>query len=87
MKCMHVEHVKQALRQPHTFPGFYPKHFVTQAGLICPCCVMNNLRDVYRDTREARGAWNTQVTTIWEGELECIECGAEIESAYGSVKD
>ena len=87
MKNIHVELVKQAVREPFTHPGMYPKHFVTQAGLLCSECVQANFRHVVRDTRECRGAWNIQITVLWEGEFECIECGTGIESAYGCVRD
>ena len=81
-----VEQVKQALRQPSTFPGMYPLAFITHDGAMCPTCVRNNFRGVVNDTRQNRGCYNVTIDVIWEGEIQCVECEAGIPTAYGPVE-
>jgi hypothetical protein len=85
MKNKRVEAVKEALRFPHTFPGFYPKAFVSYDGCLCDKCVRSNFRAVVNDTRDNRGPWNLKVDVLWEGQSFCADCGVEMETAYGSV--
>jgi hypothetical protein len=85
-KNKRVEQVKEALRQPYTFPGCYPKAFVVHDGLLCPKCVRQNIRAVFNDTRMNVGPWNITVDVIWEGEAYCVDCSTEIETAYGPLK-
>jgi len=85
MKNKRVEAVKEALRQPNTFPGCYPKAFLVHDGCLCSNCVRENIKGVYNDTRMNRGCWNVTVDVLWEGEYNCVNCDAEIESAYGPV--
>lgn len=85
-KNKRVEAVKQALRQPYTWPGSYPLSFATYDGLLCPKCVRQNIRAVFADTRMNVGPWNLTVDVVWEGEAWCADCSAEIETAYGPSK-
>jgi hypothetical protein len=76
--------VKEAIRQPYTWPGSYPKTFVSYDGCICRSCVTNNLRAIFRDTTDNVGGWNVRVDVLWEGPAYCANCGTELESAYGN---
>jgi hypothetical protein len=84
MKDKRVEAIKEALRQPYTWPGAYPKTFVAHDGCLCAGCVRGNFRAVINDTRMNAGPWNLRVDVLWEGEAWCVDCGEEIESAYGT---
>jgi len=86
MRNSRVEAVKQAIRQPFTFPGCYPKTFVSLDGLLCHKCVKDNFRAVINDTQANRGAWNLVEGVLWEGVGHCVDCGTDIESAYGPNK-
>jgi len=86
-KNKRTEAVKEALRQPYTWPGAYPKTFVAHDGLLCPKCIRNNFRAVVEDTRANRGAWNVFVDVVWEGTAFCADCSDEIETAYGPCED
>jgi hypothetical protein len=86
MKNKRTEAVKEALRQPYTFPGSYPKAFVAHDGLLCAKCVQENIRAVFNDTRMNVGSWNVTVDVIWEGTAFCADCSAEIETAYGPTQ-
>jgi len=80
-----MKQVKQALRQPYAWPGGYPLQMATYDGCICHKCVRKNFRAVAVDTRAGYGGWAIQsVDILWEGEHACVECGAEIETAYGN---
>lgn len=85
MKNKRVEEIKQALRQPSTFPGMYPKSFIAHDGPICHDCIRSNFRAVVCDARMNVGPWNVKVDVLWEGEFYCVDCSKEIETAYGSV--
>lgn len=87
MKNVKIQAVKEAIRQPFTFPGCYPKTFLSYDGCLCHKCVKDNFRAVVNDTRDNRGAWNLTVDVLWEGVAYCADCGTEIESAYGSVEE
>jgi len=86
-KNIRVEAVKEALRNPYTFPGAYPLTFVAYDGRLCGKCVRSNFRAVVNDTRDNKGPWNLHVDVLWEGVAYCNDCGTEIESAYGSVEE
>lgn len=83
-KNKRCENVKEALRQPNTWPGMYPKSFIAHDGPICPKCVRSNFRAVANDCRTG-GPWNVTVDVLWEGTFNCVECDADIETAYGPV--
>ena len=87
MKNTRTEAVKEALRQPYTWPGAYPKAFATYDGLLCPKCVRQNIRAVFNDTRMNVGPWNVFVDVVWEGEASCADCADEIETAYGPTEE
>jgi hypothetical protein len=86
-KHKRLESIKQALRQPWTFPGGYPLSFHSYDGPLCHQCVKGNFRAVVNDTRMNCGGWNVTVDVIWEGEAWCADCGDEIETAYGPLKE
>jgi hypothetical protein len=76
--------IKDALRNPYTWPGGYEKRFSAYDAFICADCVKKNLMAVFRDTTQNAGGWNLTVDVYWEGPTHyCGECEAEIESAYG----
>lgn len=85
MKNKRLESVKETLRHPYTWPGHYPKTFFTHDGCLCHPCARVNFRVVCADTKLNAGPWNLTVDVLWEGEEQCVECGTEIESAYGPV--
>ena len=85
MKNKRIEAVKDALRQPNTWPGMYPKSFLSYDGVICHKCIRDNFRAVVNDCRTG-GPWNVKVDVLWEGEFHCVDCGCEVESAYGPVE-
>lgn len=83
-KNKRVESVKEALRQPCTWPGMYTKRFVVHDGLLCESCIRSNIRVVFNDTRMNVGPWNVQVDVLWEGPtVSCVDCGESVESEYG----
>jgi len=84
MKNKRVEEIKEALRQPYTWPGAYPKTFLSYDGCLCADCVRGNFRAVVNDTKMNVGPWNLRVDVLWEGEAWCADCGEEIETAYGT---
>ena len=84
MRNKRVEAVKEALRQPYTWPGSYPKTFVSYDGCLCAKCVRGNFRAVVADTRMNVGPWNLKVDILWEGQSFCADCGIELETAYGT---
>lgn len=86
-KNIHVQAIKQALRQPCTWPGAYPKTFVCYDGCLCHRCVRDNFRAVVNHTRNNTGAWNVIVDVLQEGEAWCVDCGEEIETAYQPIKE
>jgi hypothetical protein len=83
MKNKRTEAVKEALRQPYTWPGAYPKTFVVEDGCLCQYCIRENFRDVVRDTKSNRGPYNVIVDVLWEGEVFCADCSRQLETAYG----
>jgi hypothetical protein len=83
MKNKRTEAVKEALRQPYTFPGAYPKTFVSYDGCLCQYCIRENFRAVVRDTTDNVGPWNVTVDVLWEGDVFCADCGRQLETAYG----
>lgn len=87
MKNQRTEAVKAALRNPYTWPGAYPKTFVSYDGCLCHKCVRSSFRAVVNDTRDNRGAWNLRVDVLWERKAWCADCGSEIETAYGPSEE
>lgn len=84
MRNERVQAIKEALRQPYTWPGAYPKAFVSYDGCLCLKCVRSNFRAVLVDTKMKTGPWNLEVDVLWEGKVFCTDCGNELETAYGS---
>ena len=80
-----INEVKEAVRQPYTFPGAgaYPKAFIAHDGCICSNCIRHNLRGVFNDIKTNAGPWNVLVDVVWEGEHYCVVCNKPIETAYG----
>lgn len=72
-----IQKVKQAIRQPLTFPGLYPLSIILSDGHpLCPDCAKGNFRQVARDTFNHSGDWNAvAVDIMWEGGNECCHCG------------
>ena len=87
MKNKRIEAIKDAVRQPYTFPGMYPKTFISYDGCLCHKCVTSNIRAVFNDTKMNVGPWNLRVDVLWEGAFYCADCGEELETAYGDVED
>lgn len=79
--------IKEALRNPYTWPGGYEKRFSAYDGFLCADCVRKNLRAVFEDTTMNAGGWNLSVEVYWEGPVHFCDCGAEIESAYGDPSE
>lgn len=75
--------IKEALRNPYTWPGGYEKRFSAYDAFICADCVKKNLRAVFQDTTDNVGGWNLSVEVYWEGPMHFCDCGAEIKSEYG----
>ena len=82
-----LEQVKQALRQPYTWPGGYPIQFVTYDGCMCHKCVRADFRAVVTDTKMGVGGWNVTPEPFFEGLFFCVECGEQLETAYGPSLD
>lgn len=83
-----LQKVKDALRNPYTFPGCYPIQMWTYDGCICHKCVRSNFRAIVMDTKSGFGGWDIRaVDVLWEGTEYCVECGKQIESAYGGVEE
>ena len=78
-----INKVKDALRNPWAWPGGYPIQFFTYDGCLCHHCVRANWRAVVADTKMNAGGWCVQPEVLWEGSEQCVECGNELESAYG----
>lgn len=80
--------IKEALRQPYTFPGGYTKRFSAYDAYICADCVRKNLRAVFQDTTDNVGGWNLSVDIFWEGPMHfCGQCETEIHSEYGDPEE
>ena len=79
--------VKQAIRQPSTFPGCYPLSIIMSDGeKICPTCAEKNFKQIAHDTVKGwKGTgWDAlAVTVLWEGDHDCANCGCQLE-AYPS---
>mgnify|MGYP006297493415 CR=1 FL=1 len=80
-----VNAVKEALRQPLTWPGAYPKTFIAYDGPLCHECVRADFKAVLQDTRANVGPWNLRVDVLWEGDHFCNDCGTQLETAYGEL--
>lgn len=82
-----IQALKEFIRQPHCWPGGYPKMLLlTDGQTLCPTCAKENYRLVSASTRHnSRDGWGVfGVDVHWEGEaIECAHCGKETESAYG----
>jgi len=87
MKNKRVENIKEALRQPYTWPGAYPKAFLVHDGVLCSECVRRDFKVIVNDTRMNVGPWNVRVDVLWEGVFDCVECSKPIETAYGPERD
>jgi hypothetical protein len=79
--------VKDAIRNPHAFPGGYPKYIVCNDGsCLCPKCAKDNYRAIAHDTvKQWRTGWDVAAVDInWEDDsLYCDNCNNTIPSAYG----
>lgn len=84
--------VREFIRQPHAFPGGYPKVLImTDGECLCAKCAKENYRLISEATRsnDRSSGWNAYgVDLHLEGApLVCANCNAETESAYGSPDD
>jgi hypothetical protein len=80
--------VREFIRQPHTFPGCYPKVLLTADGkCLCAVCAKENYRLISEATRsgDLRSGWCAAAVDLHlEGAaLSCAHCNEPIESAYG----
>ena len=82
---LQLQRVKEALRHPYTWPGGYPIQMWAYDGCICHDCVRSNFRAIVTDTKSGVGGWTiVGVDVLWEGTECCVECGKDIETAYGA---
>jgi hypothetical protein len=89
-----LNHVKNAIRKPFSFPGGYPVYTVLSDGeLLCPDCARENFRQVVASTKEAEkdgfsDSWAASgAQVLWEGSEYCSHCSRLLESAYGETED
>lgn len=87
-----MQAVKGFIREPFAFPGGYPKVLIMQDGeCLCATCAKAEYRQVSDATRHP--FTNTQWQAIgvdihWEGAaIQCANCNADIESAYGEPEE
>jgi hypothetical protein len=81
--------IKTAIRtasEGYAFPGGYPLYLVMRDGsAICPNCVRESFRTLYRDSMESYGpSFEVDSAQVnWEDNtLFCDNCGRRIEPAY-----
>jgi hypothetical protein len=82
-----LRQVKNAIRQPYSWPGCYPLYIVMADGdaLSCDAARMEWRQIVYSTLHGLRDGWRAFGATInWEDDtLYCAHTGKRIESAYG----
>jgi len=74
----------------YAWPGGYPIIYIMSDGeVLCPDCANGENGAEPTADPEDHSDWRLDGHAIhWEGDPEfCCHCGAEIESAYGSVED
>ena len=84
----------EALQFDHTSLGGYPLFaLMADGGVVCPNCCRENAKTIVHNTvflnrARADNWWTLETVDIhWEGEpLQCDECNADIESAYGPIE-
>ena len=66
--------------EAYTFPGGYPLAYLdVHAEVLCATCAQTSVSE---------GGGPVTSFVHWEGPaITCVECGAEIESAYGDGGD
>ena len=85
-----LEQIKEQLREGnYTFPGCYPKYFVTWDGMPLSFIeAKNNFAEICRAhiTQDTNSGWYLAGVDInWEDEdLRCIHSNKKIECAYPS---
>lgn len=80
--------VREFIRQPHAFPGGYPKVlYMADGECLCAKCAKENYRLISEATRsnDRHSGWCAYAIDLYfEGApLACANCNAETESAYG----
>lgn len=79
--------LREALRNPCTFPGGYTKAiYLSDGERICPECARKQYRQISRSTRQqARDGWALLgIDIYWEGPPEyCVQCNKKLPSEYG----
>lgn len=82
---MKLNEVKEAIRNPFTWPGGYPIYTLMSDGeLLCSDCARENYREIVGDTKnDLSGCWAVSGSMIlWEGLEYCSHCYKKLETAY-----
>lgn len=81
-----INELKNAIRNPYTWPGGYPVYIVMQDGeMLCHDCARKEYQLILESTRmEDRSGWQCiGAQILWEGEEFCGHCSKKLDSAYG----
>lgn len=78
-----TKQVKDAIRNPHAWPGGYPLTVICRdGGAICPECAKSNWSSIAHDTIKGwETGWDVAgVQILWEGENTCDQCGTNLDA-------